>query len=99
VGEDPVAEPPASLVEAPEGQRSDDPVHGEPALLLEGAHRELDVVVVRRPARSRGVLGRSIAQKTDPREQTGDLGDGGTRVPEAEDCVHAATVAGTGQAM
>ena len=52
VGQDPVAEPPAGLVEATEGQRADDAVDGEAALLLEGAYGELDVAR-RTPARRR----------------------------------------------
>ncbi len=77
MGEDAVAEAPARLVEAAEGQRPHDAVDGQPALLLEGAHRQLDPVVEERPER-RLTLERSIAQKTDPLEQTGDLGDCGT---------------------
>ena len=84
VGQDPVAEAPARLVEATEGQRTHDAVDGQPALLLEGAYGELDALVVHRlrgadPGLFRDVS--SIAQKIDPLEQTDDLGDGGTRVP------------------
>ena len=92
VGQDPVAEPPAGLVEAAEGQRTDDAVDGQAALLLEGAYGELDALVVRRlGGADAGLLGdiSSVAQKIDPLEQTDDLGDGGTGVPEPEDRVHA----------
>jgi hypothetical protein len=74
--QDPVAEAPAGLVEAAEGQGTDDAVDGETAFLLEGAHGELDPIVEARVAGG-GVLSR-IAQKTDPMEKTGDLGDCGT---------------------
>ena len=84
MGQDPVAEAPAGLVEAAEGQRPDDAVDGEPALLLEGADGELDAIVEERPE-GRLTLERSVAQKTDPLEQTGDLGDCGTRVAVPDD--------------
>ena len=84
VGEDAVAEPPARLVEATERQRPDDAVDGEPALLLEGAHGKL-YAVVEEGAQGWLTLERSIAQKTDPLEQTGDLGDCGTGVPVPDD--------------
>ena len=45
VGEHAVAELPARLLEAPEGVRPDDPVDGDPALLLEGAHGTIELVV------------------------------------------------------
>ena len=90
VGQDPVAEPPARLVEAPERQRTDDAVDGQAALLLEGAYGELDApVVLRGHLELVEVTGCAVVQQTDPLEQTGDLGDGGTRVPEPEDHVHA----------
>ncbi len=90
MGQDPVAEPPARLVEAAERQWADDAVDGQPALLLEGAYGELDATVVRRSLLELlEVTGCAVVQQTDPLEQTGDLGDGGTRVPEPEDRVHA----------
>jgi hypothetical protein len=90
VGEDPVAEPPPRFVEAPKGQRTDGAVHGQAALLLEGAYGELDASVeLRSLAELVEVTGCAVVQQTDPLEQTGDLGDGGTRVPEPEDRVHA----------
>ena len=90
VGQDPVAEPPARFVEAPEGQRADDAVDGQAALLLEGAYGELDASVELRASPSWSeITGCAVVQQIDPLEQTGDLGDGGTRVPEPEDRVHA----------
>ncbi len=85
--QDAVAESPPRLVQAPEGQRTDDAVDGEAALLLEGAHGELDTVV-EEGAERRLTLERGVAQKTDPLEQTGDLGDGGTGVPVSDDRLH-----------
>ena len=87
MGEDPVTELPAGLVEPTEGQRADDAVDGEAALLLEGAYGELDVAVVH----TLGIGDRvtTVVEKADPIEQTGDLGDGGTRVPVPENRVQA----------
>jgi hypothetical protein len=108
VGEDPVTESPPGLVEATEGERAHHTVHGQPTLLLEGAYGELDPPVVdvatrrglRRGLRGPGVTGRrTLVEQTDPFQEAGDLGDGGTCVTEPEDRVHAATVAVSAQAM
>ena len=96
MGQDAVTEAPAGLVETTEGQRADDAVDGQAALLLEGADGELDAVVVRRLGGTDAGLVRdigSVAQKIDPLQQTDDLGDRGTGVTVPEDRVHAATVA------
>ena len=47
VPQDPVADPPPGGVERPGGVGADDAVGVQPAVLLEGAHRELEVVVER----------------------------------------------------
>ena len=93
VGEDPVAELPAGLVETTEGQRADDAVDGEAALLLEGAYGELDGAVVHALGIGDGVT--TVVEKADPVEQTGDLGDGGTRVPVPENRVQAVPLVGS----
>ncbi len=69
VGQDAVAELPAGLVETTEGQRADDAVDGEAALLLEGAYGELDVAVVhttRDPGRSRHASSRRPIRLSRP---------------------------------
>ena len=58
VGQDPVAEAPAGLVQRVVGRAADDAVDGEPALLLERAHR---AVGRRRRTRCRRVPDQSVA--------------------------------------
>ena len=71
VGQDPVAEPPAGLVEATEGQRADDAVDGQAALLLEGAYGELDALVVHRARRLSGSTG-LVSRRPEDRSARAD---------------------------
>ena len=87
-----VTEPPAGLVETTEGQRSDDAVDGQTALLLEGAYGELDVAVVHALWIEGGFT--TVVEKADPVEQTGDLCDGGTRVPVPENRIQSVPLVG-----
>jgi hypothetical protein len=97
VGQDAVAELPPGLVEAPEGEPPDHAVDAEAPLLLERAYGELDLVVEHRPCvvvRPGPANGpdSSVAQKTDPLQQTDDLGDCGAGVPEPDDRVQAVSL-------
>jgi hypothetical protein len=81
VGEQPVTEPPAGFVEDPVGERADDAVDGQPTLLLEGAHRPVEVGVegVTRHAR---VGGGRLVVPVEGGQQRADLGDGRAGVAE-----------------
>jgi hypothetical protein len=75
--EQPVAELPAGGRQRAVGLRAHDPVHGEPAALLELAQRPIGRLV-------EDVVGGDLGEQVEAVQQRLHVGDGGTPVAEAE---------------
>jgi hypothetical protein len=82
MGQQPVTEVPARLVEDPVGLRSDDAVDGQSPLLLEGPDRPVHLRVEDHLARRRTA---AVGQQAERGQQSADVGDRVAGVAETEE--------------